>query len=311
MGRVHEPPDSRLGFSRGETPPAPRAGLSLGVPSGAAQGRLGPVAAPPLKCCAASTVYRGGDRAPPTEPGRNRLKGRGRGWSAREEGGEPQLRREPLHVAPRRGARSEPPPGPQLRAGAGATRAQRAGEAEGGRETRRALSAGWICPSARPGPSAVLFAFKVPIQSDATSIYTTGKKSLRRRSSGLYLHESLLDSDRPRASLAPLPVQGISGGGAGGPHWGSKGGLKEQLPAQWRGVSILQEKWCSASWASAREAREEAPSLPAQQRTLPRPCPPPPPFPGRVAPSSRGRELAVPRKRVLFPGKAGGGPSRD
>lgn len=42
-----------------------------------------------------------------------------------------------------------------------------------------------------------------------------------------------------------------SGGGAmgrvRGGHWGSRGGLKEQFPVQCRGVSILQEKWCSAS----------------------------------------------------------------
>lgn len=46
-------------------------------------------------------------------------------------------------------------------------------------------------------------------------------------------------------------------GGSGGGHWGSSGGLKEQFPVQCRGVSILQEKWCSASWASAKRHRRQ------------------------------------------------------
>ena len=36
-------------------------------------------------------------------------------------------------------------------------------------------------------------------------------------------------------------------------HGGRRGDLKEQDPVQWRGVSILQEKWCKASWASKKK----------------------------------------------------------
>lgn len=96
-----------------------------------------------------------------------------------QEGGEPTTL---LAIArrPRGGDPERALPGPQLPAGGGgATTEQRA---EGGdRETLTPGPASRLglpfCPP-RPGPSAGLAAFEVPIQSGATSIYTTGQKSL-------------------------------------------------------------------------------------------------------------------------------------
>lgn len=39
----------------------------------------------------------------------------------------------------------------------------------------------------------------------------------------------------------------------GSGYGGSSGDLKLQAPVHWRGVSILQEKWWRASWASGKE----------------------------------------------------------
>lgn len=39
---------------------------------------------------------------------------------------------------------------------------------------------------------------------------------------------------------------------------GSRGDLKEQEPVQWRGVSILHEKWCKASWASMKKEMKQS-----------------------------------------------------
>lgn len=191
--------------------------------------------------------------------------------------------RRPTERSPERG----PPRPPAPSRGGGDEGAAGEGSGGGG-ETRRGLSAGWICPSARPGPA--LRQSSSPSRSQSSPAPLLFTRPGRSHSAGAlpgsiytslcWIRTGLEPRWRPSPSRA-------SRGGAGGPHWGNKGGLKEQLPAQWRGVSILQEKWCSASWASAREAREEAPSLPAQQRTLPRPCPPPSPFPGRGAPQAR------------------------
>lgn len=46
---------------------------------------------------------------------------------------------------------------------------------------------------------------------------------------------------------------GVGVGGGAGHYGGSSGGLKVQAPVHWRGVSILQEKWWRASWASGEE----------------------------------------------------------
>ena len=53
---------------------------------------------------------------------------------------------------------------------------------------------------------------------------------------------------------------------------------------QWRGVSILQEKWCRASWASAETARPAASGaspvwLPPERPTRP------PPLSARISPT--------------------------
>lgn len=96
------------------------------------------------------------------------------------------------------------------------------------------------------------------------------------------------------------------GGSASPPHWGSKGGLKEQFPVQWRGVSILQEKWCSASWASGKGAAEERGSEPpwphiAPPAARPLSLPPPTQNPSRVesslsCPEADSKQVKLGRK---------------
>lgn len=83
-------------------------------------------------------------------------------------------------TSPSGGPQSEPSPAPSSQPG-GKSDDGAAGGGGGNRETLTPGPASRLglpfCPP-RPGPSAVLAAFEVPIQSGATSIYTTGQKSV-------------------------------------------------------------------------------------------------------------------------------------
>lgn len=220
-GRVQEPPDSRLGVSRGE-PPAPRPGLSPRGPFGSRPRPAGVRGRPAFKVLCCINRLRGGDRAPPTEPERSRLKEGGRGWSARE-GGRKEGNRScagsrctsPLGEEP--GAR--PPPDPQLRAGAGATRAQR----RGGRDP--------------PGPERRLDLPLGPARPFGSLVRLQGPDPVRRH---FYLHDR--EAVTPRALFRALFTRVSAGFGrssslAGAPpRPGDLGGGLEVLTGATRGA---------------------------------------------------------------------------